>query len=160
MTRAFSLVGMATMLLCLASCAARKQPGFDAYIAQLTPARWQQPGVWVFSVQDPQKESMGHIMLHFTGESVAAPCDNRGWKRAVIFEDKIDYDFGFELQPAYRVHGYWLTVDLTASVCGAGHLFNGDLGDDGASGFFNYSHRLGGNNIGTFIAVPVEEYAP
>ena len=77
---------------------------------------------------------MGHILLHFTGENVAAPCDNRGWKRAVIVEGKIDYDFGFELQPAYRVHGHWLTVDLTASVCGADHLFNGDLGDDGASG--------------------------
>lgn len=126
-------------------------------MAQLTPVRWRQPGVWDFHIVDKQKESIGTIRLHLSGESVATECDDHDWMRAVIIYDAIQYDFGFKLRPAYRVHGNWLTVDLTATVCGADHLFNGELGDDSASGFFNYSHRLGGNNIGTFTAVLVTD---
>ena len=100
---------------------------------------------------------MGHIRLYFSGEILATACDDGDWRRATIIESEIDYDFGFELQAAYRVHGHWLTVDLTAAVCGADHLFIGELADEGASGFFNYSHRLGGSNIGTFSAAPVEK---
>jgi hypothetical protein len=151
------LLGSIFILLCLASCASKKQPDYSGLFAQLTPARWQQPGVWDFHMVDQQHKSMGHMLLRLTGESVTSACDDADWKRAVIVEDELDYPFGFELQPAYRVHGNWLTIDLTASVCGADHLLNGELEGAGASGFFNYSHRLGGNNIGTFVAVAIEE---
>lgn len=153
----FTLAGGVIMMLCLTGCASSKQANFGAFFAQLTPERWQSPGVWDFQVENSQKESMGDIRMHLTGESASYDCDEGGWKRAEIIHGDIDYDFGFDLQPAYRVHGNWITIDLTASICGADHLLNGELNDDGASGFFNYSHRLGGNNLGTFIAVPAED---
>jgi hypothetical protein len=152
------IIRSAVILLCLAGCSTHSKTDFSGLIAQLTPARWQHPGTWDFRVVDQQKQSIGHLVLRLTGESVSnTACDDGEWKTAVILEDRLDYDFGFDLQPAYRVHGRWLTVDLTASMCNVDHIFNGEVDDDGASGFFNYYHRLGGNNIGAFTAVPVTQ---
>ena len=151
------LAGSMIMLLCLTGCASKKQPNFGALFAQLTPERWKHPGVWDFQVENSQNESMGEIRMHLTGESTSGFCDDGDWQRADIIHGSIDYDFGFDLRPAYRIHGNWITVDLTAAVCGADHLLNGELKRDTASGFFNYSHRLGGNNVGTFIAVPAPD---
>ena len=153
----FMLAGSMIILLCLTGCASNKQANFGALFAQLTPERWKQPGVWDFQVTSSQNESMGELRMHLTGESVSESCDDGDWKRAVIIHGSIDYDFGFDLRPAYRVHGNWITLDLTAAACGADHLFSGELSNDGAIGFFNYSHRLGGNNVGTFVAVPAED---
>ena len=153
----FTLAGSMIILLCLTGCASNKQANFGALFAQLTPERWKHPGVWDIQIKNSQNESMGELRLHLTGERASEFCDDADWKRADIIHGTIDYDFGFDLRPAYRVHGNWITIDLTAAVCGADHLLNGELSGDEASGFFNYSHRLGGNNIGTFIAVPAAD---
>jgi hypothetical protein len=153
----FTIAGSMIMLFCLTGCASNKQVNFGAFFAQLTPEPWTHPGVWDFQVKNSQNESIGELRMHLTGESASEFCDDGDWKRADIIHGSIDYDFGFDLRPAYRVHGNWITLDLTAAVCGADHLLNGELSDTGASGFFNYSHRLGGNNVGTFIAVPAAD---
>lgn len=143
------------MLLCIMGCAERTRPDFAALMTQLTPTTWRQAGAWNFHISGREQESLGHITLRLTGESIDLACDENDWKRAIVVENKLKYDFGFALQPAYRFHGHWLTVDLTAANCGADHLLNGEMKNSNATGFFNYSHRLGGNNIGTFIAIPV-----
>lgn len=148
------------ILLLLAGCSTTGGTGSDhqGLFAQITPARWQQAGTWNFRVVDEQKQPMGHMIVRLTGESVGEyACDEGNWKHAVILEDNLDYDFGFDLHPAYRMHGRWLTLDLTGSMCNVGHIFNGEVDDEGASGFFNYYHRLGGTYIGTYTAVPVTQ---
>ena len=82
---------------------------------------------------------------------------SEGWKKAVVLVDTLEVDFGFEISPAYNIHGRWLTIDLTASVCDAGYKLFGQLDDEGAAGNFNYAHLLGGYNIGTFTASPVAQ---
>ncbi len=148
------------VLLLPLGCSMNGGTGSDyrGIFAQITPARWQQPGTWNFRVVSEQEQPMGHIIVRLTNEYVADDaCHDDNWMQAVILENKLDYDFGFDLHPAYRVHGRWLTLDLTASMCHVGHIFNGEVDDDGASGFFNYYHRLGGTYIGTYTAVPVTQ---
>ena len=59
------------------------------------------------------------------------------------------------MQPTYEIRGPWITIDLTGTICNVGYRFLGELGDDGATGFFNYSHKMGGENIGRFVATPI-----
>lgn len=112
--------------------------------------------VWRFDFVDTDKESLGHLLLVFTQDSVDEPtCGNDHWKNMVVLENSLDFDFGVESRPAYTVNGPWLTIDLTASVCYLDHNLIGDITPDGASGFFTFSHKLGGYNIGRFTARPV-----
>jgi hypothetical protein len=151
-------VRLLIVLFLLTGCATSNHKDYGGLIAQLTPARWRQPGTWDFIILDREEHSLGHIVLRLTGEDVGADaCDRDQWKRAVVLESSLTFDFGFVVQPAYRVHGRWLTVDLTASMCYADHILDGELDNEGASGFFNYHHNLGGDNIGTFTAVLVDE---
>lgn len=153
------LIRNAIILVLLVGCGTSSSTTtYRGMMARLTPAPWQQPGTWDFHIIDPEEQSMGHIVLRLTGAPVDNPvCAEGDWYRALLLEESVDYDFGFDLRPAYRVHGQWLTVDLTSSICNADHLLNGEMDDDGASGFFNYAHRLGGNNLGKFTATPVSD---
>jgi len=112
--------------------------------------------VWRFDFVDTNHESLGYLVLAFTEDSVDEPtCGNDYWKKIVVLEDSLDFDFGVESRPAYTVNGPWLTIDLTASVCYLDHNLIGDITRGGASGFFTFSHNLGGYNIGRFTARPV-----
>jgi len=111
--------------------------------------------VWQFDFFDTNNQSLGYLLLAFTGEGIDEPtCGNDYWKKMVVLEDRLDFDFGVESRPAYSINGPWLTIDLTASVCYIDHMLIGDITQDGATGFFNFSHKLGGYNIGKFTARP------
>ena len=117
--------------------------------------------VWRFDFVDTHHESLGHLLLAFTNESIDEPsCGNDYLKKMVVLEDGLDFDFGVESRPAYSINGPWLTVDLTASVCYIDHKLIGDITQGGAAGFFNYSHKLGGYNIGRFTARPFSVARP
>ena len=148
------------ILLLLTGCSTTSGSGSDhrGLFAQVTPVRWRQPGTWNFRVVNEQQQPIGHLIVRLTNESVGEEaCDEGDWMYAVILEDKLDYDFDFALDPAYRVHGRWLTLDLTASMCNVGHVFNGEVDNEGASGFFNYYDPLGGSHLGTYTAVSVTQ---
>lgn len=112
--------------------------------------------VWRFDFVDTDQESLGYLLMVFTNDTVDEPtCGNDYWKNMVVLENSLDFDFGVESRPAYTLNGPWLTIDLTASVCYLDHNLIGDMTADGASGFFTFSHKLGGYNIGRFTARPV-----
>jgi hypothetical protein len=116
-------------------------------------------GTWEFEVFDKEKNDLGSIVLYFSATATAtatdlAPCKDGYWWRADVVSEDLEYKFGFDLKPAYRLHGPWLTVDLTSTTCSADYLLNGEMNGETAQGFFNYSHKLGGDNIGKFIALP------
>lgn len=159
MTRISFLVGSIVLLLLISGCATKKSNiKYDAYFEQLTPSRWQQPGTWRFEVVDNQQQSLGHILLLLSGQDADSKhCVDEGWKKAVVLVDTLDVDIGFEISPAYNIHGRWLTIDLTATVCDADYKLFGQLEDENAAGNFNYAHLLGGYSIGTFTASPVGE---
>lgn len=89
----------------------------------------------------------------FTDDAVGSDaCVGDHWRKALVMGNKLDFDFGVELQPAYNIDGPWLTVELTASSCSLHHRFVGDVSNDGATGSFHYVHALGATIIGTFSA--------
>ena len=95
-------------------------------------------------------------MLLLTQEDIGTEsCVDQYWKKALVIDDSLDFDVGFEKQPAYNIKGPWLTIDLTASTCNVHHRLIGDVNSDGATGSFNYLDLLGSYNIGTFTASPV-----
>jgi hypothetical protein len=159
MLRTSSSAACTVLLLLLFGCATTKSNvNYDAYFEQLTPGRWQQPGTWRFEVVDNQQRSLGHILLLLSGQDTdSEDCVDEGWKKAVVLVDTLDVDFGFDINPAYNIHGRWLTIDLTATVCDADYKLFGQLDGENAAGNFNYSHLLGGYNIGTFTASLVGE---
>jgi hypothetical protein len=111
---------------------------------------------WRFDFVDNDENSFGFLTMVFTAERIDEPtCGNEHWKKMLILEDRLNFDFGVETRPAYTVHGPWLTIDLTASICYLDHNLIGDITSDGASGFFTFSHKIGGHNIGKFTARPV-----
>ena len=96
------------------------------------------------------------MVLAFTETRVGEPiCNNDGWSQMLVLEDKLNFDFGVRLRPAYLISGPWLTIDLTSSICYLDHNLIGNITPEGASGFFTSSHRIGGQNIGKFTAGPV-----
>jgi hypothetical protein len=135
-------------LLCLIACSS--SPEIATSDAGETAAR---NAVWQFDFVDTEQRSRGYLLLAFTDELVDQPtCGNDYWKKIVVLDDGLDFDLSVEPRPAYTVNGPWLTMDLTASVCYLDHKLIGDITPDGASGFFNFSHQLGGYNIGKFTA--------
>ena len=150
-------IRISMLFLLLTGCSA-SAPDIGTEISPLTPGLWRQSQLWSFELVDIHERSLGKIVLLMSDERVdVSSCDNRHWKKALVVEDELDFDFGFEIEPAYKIHGRWLNVDLTASICDADYNLNGELSKEGAAGFFNYSHLLGGRNIGTFTAVPVTD---
>jgi len=138
--------------LVLAACAA--EPDLAAGITPATtPEAWRRPADWAFEVVDRDERPLGQVTLRLTARHSDA-CGEPGWLRAIIVEDHLDLGVGIVKNPAFRIVGPWLVVDLTSSTCSAGHRLVGDLGPDGATGFFNYAHRLGGENLGRFVARP------
>ena len=150
----FLLAGWA-IALCAASACASRTGDYRAVFSQMTPQSWATPGVWTFRILDRDDRPMGDIVLLLTNENPdAGSCANAGWRKAIVIDDTVDFDFGFEKSPAYSVHGRWLTVDLTASICELDHNLVGEIDEQGASGFFNFAHSLGGYNVGKFVATP------
>ncbi len=110
---------------------------------------------WRFDFVNLEKEPLGHLVLVFTTDAIDEPtCGYAHWKKAVVLEDGLNFDFGTEFRPAYTIFGPWLTMDLTSASCNIDHTLIGDIGPDEASGTFNLAHPLGGSNLGRFTAQP------
>jgi len=139
-------------LLLLGACASNPVP-VDPVRAAATPDAWRQPADWEFDIVDREDRPLGQVTLRLTNRPSAA-CGETGWNRAIIVDDRLDLGIGVVKSPAFRIVGPWLVVDLTSSTCSAGHRLVGDLSPGGAEGFFNYAHRLGGENLGRFVARP------
>ena len=143
------------LMVCVYGCTSTQSRSQDLAATPDTETR-AYPAVWRFDFVDNNHESLGYLLLAFTEDSVNEPtCGNDYWKNMVVLEDNLEFDFGVESRPAYTVNGPWLTIDLTASVCYIDHNLIGDITPDRASGFFTFSHKLGGYNIGRFTARPV-----
>lgn len=149
------------IVILLAAACASSQVGSNGKpkTATLTPLRWIETGTWRFQISGPDDKQAGSILLNLSNELVDDElCVDKNWKKAVILENDLDVDIGDDAQPAYLVHGRWLTVDLTADRCNVGHKFIGELSASGASGFFNYTTFVGGRHLGSFIAEPLIRY--
>lgn len=147
-----------TVLVGLFGCTMNK-PDADAdadiFVASLTPPAWHYSDTWIFRVVNDRQRELGEIVLLLTGKKTSADsCAENGSNKAVVINNSLDIDFGFELDPAFTLHGRWLRIDLTASTCDVDHVLYGEVNAKSANGFFNYSHPLGGYNIGTFRATP------
>jgi hypothetical protein len=148
---------VAMLLLCLCSSTASSVDQ-AALMADLTPKEWRKPGVWYFYLTDEQQRDLGRIVLLLTDEIVGSEeCTDRHWRKAIVMDTSLDFDFGVDLQPAYNLHGPWLTVELTASSCSLNHRLVGDVSSGGAAGSFHYLHALNASIVGTFSAKPVVE---
>ena len=124
-------------------------------LSDLTPERWRQPSVWHFYVLDEQQRKLGRISLLLTDEQITSDyCVDDYWKKAIVMDSDLDFDFGVELLPAYHLNGPWLTVELTSSSCSLRHRFVGDADNDGATGSFHYIHSLNATIVGSFSAKP------
>jgi hypothetical protein len=143
--------------LCLSACTATKKTIDDrALIASMTPTQWRDGGTWYFDVVDNDQNSIGHIVLLLTGDEVAEnACLGNHWKNAIVLDNDLDYDFGFDIVPAYHVNGTLLAVELTASSCSVHHRFVGEATSEGASGSFHYLYSLNGDVVGAFTATTV-----
>ena len=149
-----------TLIVCLYGCVST-QPSDQDLAA--TPATYtvEDQTVWRFDFVDTDQESLGYLLMVFTDDSVNEPtCGNDYWKNMLVLENSLDFDFGVESHPAYTVRGPWLTIDLTASVCYFDYKLIGDITPDGASGFFTFTHKLGGDYLGRFTARPVSWERP
>lgn len=144
-------------MLALVSCACVSSQAVDA----VPPDRPDDESgrinaTWRFEFVDRNGKSMGHMLLVFTADKIDQPtCGNDDWQKMLVLEDNLDFDFGVDSRPAYSLHGPWLTIDLTSSVCYLDHILIGDMTPNAASGFFNLSHQIGGENIGRFTAKPL-----
>ena len=116
------------------------------------------PAIWLIRFIDAEEQSLGYLKLRLTDEFVDGNyCGNDYRKKAFVIEDELDVDVGMDKQPAYHLDGFWIKIDLTASVCYTNYMLIGGIDREEASGFFNYTHPLGGYNIGRFAANPVSE---
>lgn len=153
MTRAAPAIACAAAAL--AACASPPPERTPAGLEALTPVAWQRPAAWSFEVVSDDQAALGRVVLLFTADPLpSGPCGGADWHRAVLLEERLDVDLGMRPAPAWRIEGPWLTVDLTAASCSSHHRFVGELDGDGASGFFNHSHPLGGRTLGRFRARP------
>ena len=104
----------------------------------------------------PDEQPMGNIVLRFTAQPAGEDlCTDAGWYEAIVMEDNLDYDMGFESRAAYMISGPWITVDLSADACNVDHKLIGQVYEDRATGNFNYIARFGGRHLGTFVAEPI-----
>lgn len=114
------------------------------------------PRVWEFLFFDRDQNDLGRIRLALTDQPIDDRyCGDAYLKKAVILEDELAFDLDLEMQPAYSISLFWLRLDLTASSCNTNFMVLGNIDATEASGFFNYAHPLGGENIGRFTAVPL-----
>jgi hypothetical protein len=145
------------LLLCLGNCGA-SAPGGQSILSDMTPEAWREPRVWHFFVTDEQERQLGSIALLLTKEGVGPDtCVDSYWRKAIVMESTLDFDFGVDISPAYHLNGPWLTVELTAASCSLNHRLIGDADNDGASGSFHYIHSLNATIIGSFYAKPTLE---
>ncbi|MDH4107607.1 MAG: hypothetical protein OEW35_04775 [Gammaproteobacteria bacterium] len=142
---------LAIQLVLIAACATPPDPA--PYTSATTPESWRRAADWEFEITDPDERPLGRLTLRLTSRP-SRSCGEPGWRRAVIIDDRLDLGIGVVKNPAFRIVGPWLVVDLTSTTCSAGHRLVGDLYADRAEGFFNYAHRLGGENLGRFVARP------
>jgi hypothetical protein len=148
------------LILCAYGCTSSQLGSKDVAAATDAESAVHQ-AVWQFDFVDTNNEPLGYLLLAFTDERIDEPtCGNDYWKKMVLLENNLDFDFGVESLPAYFINGPWLTIDLTASVCYIDHTLIGDITQEGAAGFFNFSHQLGGYNIGRFTARPYSGVHP
>lgn len=145
------LVFILAMSACAGNDTAKKEsdPG-------ITPIRWQTAATWEFHITDAEQRDLGTIVLRLSPDVVEEDsCAKTGWRKAIVMEDNLDFDFSADKQPAFNISANWITIDLTATVCNVNHVLIGELVEDGAAGHFNYSHPLGGYSVGTFKATPI-----
>jgi hypothetical protein len=139
------------LLVCVALSACASQAGEPEKAGGI-------PRVWDIEFFDRDQEDLGSIRLALTDEPIDEDyCGDAYQRKAVIIDDQLTVDLDLEKRPAYSISFYWLRLDLTASVCHTNFLLLGNIDASEASGFFNYAHPLGGQNIGRFHAVPVRE---
>lgn len=142
----------AVFALFLTACAA-SAPVDDHSLFPVLHAAWQQARVWTFDVTDSRGAPMGYVTLGLTAEAApAGPCGQPGGYRAEILDVDMKYEFVAELLPTYVISGPWITVDLTSGACNAAYKFIGTASESGASGYFNFVHSVGAENIGSFNA--------
>ena len=131
---------------------------FSGLMSSATPDAWREPGLWDFQVRDDDDALLGNVVLYLTGDRIEdASCADKYWQKAVVVYDDLDLEISLQKEVAYNISGPWLTVNLTSADCNIGHNFVGQVDHGGASGFFNLTHTFGGQNLGTFSAVPATE---
>jgi hypothetical protein len=142
------------MVWCLGACASAN---YDS--GQLAPEAEEAADMaWRFDFVDTMDSPMGYMVMVFTDEKVDEPtCGKDEWAKMLILEDSLDIDFGVDPRPAYLIMGPWLRIDLTASVCYLNHNLIGDISPENASGYFTFTHKIGGRYIGKFTARPVSK---
>ncbi len=156
----FRLKVFAVFVACLCGCVSTSADR-QAATSQAQAGLNADLATWKFDFVDTNEDSLGHLVMAFTNESIGeAGCVDEHWRQLLVDEDRLDYDLGAELRPAYTLRGPWLTINLTASVCHIDHNLIGTISPDGASGYFTFSHDLGGHNIGRFFAQPIDGTDP
>ena len=115
------------------------------------------PAVWDIEFFDKQDQRIGKMRLGLTTEPLDEQyCGKPYFRKAVVLDSEMDIEMWRDVQPAYHIYAYWLSVDLTASSCNVNYMLLGNINEASASGFFNFAHPLGGEHLGRFEAAPVE----
>ena len=105
------MVTSTVVILCLCGCASSQTDGDD----QLLTSGAAAAAAWRFDFVDTEDKSLGYLVMAFTDQQVDEPsCGYDYWKKMVVLDDKLDFDFGAEFQPAYTIFGPWLTIDTQA----------------------------------------------
>ena len=125
-----------------------------------TPEVWRRPGAWQFHFVDVDRNWLGAIVLNFLDEPTET-CSSGDWKYAEVLsstDESVGLSLPVEiiggLHVAYQIHGALLQMDLNGNVCDSNNLVLGQLLETGAVGRVDYSHMLGGEQIGWFTAAP------
>lgn len=114
------------------------------------------PAIWDIEFFGKQDERIGTMRLGLTTEPIDdGYCGQPYFRKAIVIDSDMEVEMWRDVQPAYHIYAYWLSVDLTASSCNVNYVLLGNIDRESASGFFNFSHPLGGENLGRFEARPV-----
>lgn len=141
-----------TLLSLVLMCGCAAAPATDE------PDPGRIPAVWDFEFVDADKQPLGSIRLRFRSERIdESYCGEAYFMKADVLQNDLQLDIYKSLQPAWHVFAYGLSIDLTASSCNTNYLLIGSMNATEASGYFNYSHPLGGEYMGRFTGAPVHQ---
>ncbi|MEO0317125.1 MAG: hypothetical protein RL404_802 [Pseudomonadota bacterium] len=131
-------------------------------VDQSTPAKWQYPGKWVFTLVGRAPGSGGFFELELTDQP-AKTCIGGSWRRAVPTRYNLSalpvgaWWSDQTLWPAYLVEGRSLTVLLNGGgVCDSYPQVSARLSEDFARGSLQWSGLVRSKNYGSIRVVPVQ----
>jgi len=134
----------------LAGCATKepKRGGdYKVLAARPTSPDWKPGAVWTFAVTKKSGESES-FTFRVTNE-VAQTCEGAGWRKAAIVAGNIPQLSGGASQPAYKVEGAFLSINLLAPWCDVYDKVLGRLEDKTFTGDREVGGITGGNTVGT-----------